>query len=225
MFFKLHDQEAYDTIHAVLPSFEEREIVRQSRPFKDFLQFWCDGNYNASNKVGYLMAAAGKLTADSTHDDWEMLYYKECKTPSQVLIQIEVMMANADIDFKTAVTYWWIHIQDGPFGGTVNEKKIFAKVEVYAHSKGYKVRVATPHEDKNLGVDFVVYDPNDNDRTIVGGQTKPLSHFSNHPAVVRSREVYDKPKYAKFTAQYGAPVWYVIIETTLKTGVIDWRKV
>lgn len=224
MFFQLHDQEAYDLIHSVLPSFEEREIVRVSPQFKGFLNFWCEGHYNAANKVGYVMAAAGKLPKNGTHDDWEMLYYKECKTPSQVLIQIEVLMADADIDFKTAVTYWWIHIQDGFYKGSGSEKKVIAIAEKQAALKGWKIRPATDHEDRRLGVDAVVYDPNNNNKPVLGMQIKPQSNFIDHPAVNKNRE-YDQNKFKLFTQEYGCPVWYVVVEPTLKSGEIFWKKV
>lgn len=217
------DQEALTYINNNLPPFDQRNCIRYSKPFKDFTITWCRGNFNAKKKVGSLMSTISTLPEDATREDWTKLFLEKNLGPAGILEEVGRLATFGRIAYNTALTYWWIHLQDSVYSGWQDEVTVGKMLKEYANSKGLEVRHATDWEDRNYCVDFVVYNPTD--KTVISGvQVKGEAALkSKRENAVRARTILDPPKYAAFTKKYGVEVVYLLIEPTIKTGKLAWH--
>lgn len=219
------DDQAYTIIVSTLPQLAERMEIRRTRTFNDFTKIWNKNTFNSAKRVGRLMSTIATLPEDATRKDWTMLFFYKNLGPAAILAQVEELAEIGNIDFKTALTYWWIHLQDSVYDGWKDEVTIGEFIRAYAQSKGYETRGATDAEDRGYGVDVIVFDPKQDNKVIVGVQIKGERYFtSTRENVIKARNIIDPPKYHKFTQDHGAEVWYAMIESTIKTNGLVWRR-
>lgn len=216
------EAEAYKIICENLMPIDGRDALRLSREFQQFTKIWNDKVFNSKNRVGSLMQSINQLHPTATRADWAHHFFKNNLSPVGVIKQVEEVAEAGNIDFTKALNIWWCHLQDSVYNGWNHETQLFTPIREYAQSKGYDARPATDIEDRCYGVDVIIFNPATND-VITGVQIKGEKYFkSPQPTVVRAREKIDPPKYAEFTKIYNAPVWYVIIEKSLKNGSLSW---
>lgn len=203
---------------------EERERCRKTnRTYKDFVVPWNKGNYNNRHKVGELMDSIRKCEPAS-HEEWMEYYFTQVKSPSEIRAQVYTMAQREQLDPVTALNWWFSHIIDSAYNGNISEIKIMPLLREYAALHGWEARWATKSEDIDEGVDVVIFDPKTG-KIILGVQIKVISYFlSTRETVVDAREVYNPKKYLKFQKRTNAEVWYVIIEKTLETGKLSWKR-
>jgi hypothetical protein len=219
------DEAAYKLIRDTLFPLSERDRIRDTAVFNDFTAIWNEHVFNSSERVGSLMSSINSLPPQATRQDWARKFFKDNLSPAGIVSQAEELAAVGNIDFTTALNYWWCHLQDSVYNGWHYEMQLFPFIEEYAISKGYAARGATDYEDRCYGVDVIIYDPNDNNRIIAGIQIKGIKYFkSTRPNVVKAREEIDPRKFLKFTAVTGVQVWFALIEETLRNNKIAWLK-
>jgi hypothetical protein len=193
-----------------------------SKDFKAFNRPWNENSFNSHWKIGKVMAELTAMPAETTRKEWAEHYLAEVRTPEQVVQQVEDIVEKTGLDFVTALNWWWILVLDCTYEGVQNEHIMIRMVAEEVAKLGYEVRHSTDEEDRTMGVDFVVTDPSTG-RIILGGQVKKIGYFLGWSAK-HAREVVNPRKYKKWTELTGSPVWYVVVEPSLKKGRPEWRK-
>jgi hypothetical protein len=212
-----------------LMSFEDREKIRKSETFKEFLYQWNHGYYNSQKLVGPLMGAVKDyLVKERVHTraGWYEYYANNVRNYHEIYELIDQFARDNKLKWHTAVNYWAIHILDGAWQGTQNELSAKAFIERYIKAKGlpYKVLFATQNEDSNYGFDLAIIDK-DKRKTVLLVQVKTTGYFLGKKAsTVEAREQYNPAKYRKAEAKYEAPVWYLDITQTEKENTLKWWK-
>lgn len=216
--------EAYKKIISNLWDYETRATLhRNSSSFAASIEAWNKGWYNSPNKVGKVMEVLNQSQPEN-RKAFASLYLNTVRAPIQVVSMVQEMSDKMGLTFEVALNWWWVRVLDMSFTGWENEKTIIAMIRVNAEGMGYKVRGVTDQEDREFGVDAIIY--SEQSGTVIEGvQIKPSSYFTSpYASTVKAREVDNPKKYERFKEATGARVRYVVIEDSLQQGYPIWKE-
>lgn len=215
--------EAKTRIVSNLKTWEQREKIRVSKPYRDF---WFNSKanfYNSIGNVGSLMSAINDLPLEATRKQWVQHYFTTVKTWDEIDALINKISQQNNMTYSTALNMWWSRCLDSSYAGWHSETTIFNILKIYSAERGYIARKANKHEDEDLGADVIILDQDYN--IMFGIQTKDVKYFtSTAKNVTHARTVLNPMKYKKFTEAYGVPVFYCIIQDSIEAERPVFRK-
>jgi hypothetical protein len=153
-----------------------------------------------------------------TRQEFSIQYLSELRSSEQVVKMVEEFAAVAGLTLELALNWWWIRVMDQSFTGWQEEGQIMEMVRVQLQGTGNDVRKATDQEDREFGIDLVIFNI-ETGKDVEGLQVKPASYFSGmYPSNVEAREVTNPEKFRKYQAARGAGARYVVTDDSLRYG-------
>lgn len=187
-------------------TFEERKEMRNQEWFKSRYHIWHNSSIRKQGRIGSLMTLIDESKAES-FEGWVEYYFSNFTSFTKFKALCEEASGILKLSLKGTLYYLWIHIIDFCWEGKSYEDQALVRLKEKFPERIFKR--ASQKEDKQFGIDFTVWDTDNN---LVGAvQVKGFTYFLGKNA--KERITKHTNGYTEFFQKTGIRIQYLIKET------------
>jgi hypothetical protein len=201
-----------------------RLSLKNTNFFANTNKHWNDGRFNQSKYIGAVADLASKTMPRSAEEFASFYFatYLSLERFDDLAVAFQKKLASVGMNVTTqrAYDYSFIRIIDETYMSYERHEKMRSLLKAaYPESEGYEVVEPTSWQDRQHGVDWLIFRYG---QVLFAIQVKPPKYFpiGELSSYLLTAYKQNAAKHEKFTAATGAPVYYALTDA-IEKGVLS----